>query len=219
MSLMPPSSVRDRILEAARKKPAPTRDQAAARRRMVIAWGAAVSMAAFALIGSMGSLPRAFLFACAAGWSIVALATTLVGLARGPMMLGRPTRVLVVVAAALPVLVLGWVLAMIAWMKPPCEAPPMYEHAVCFAIGIGFAIAPLAAMLWVRRGTDPVHPGATGAALGAASGAWGGLLIHLHCPYADPLHMVLGHVLPIAVLAGIGVLLGRRVLGIRQTDA
>src|SRR6185436_21066517 len=102
------------------------------------------------------------------------LATAHVGMDRGPMMLGRSTRVLVVCAAALPAVVLGWVLAMIAWMQPPCTSPPMHDHLVCFAIGIGFAAAPLAAMLWARRGTDPVHPGATGAALGAAAGAWGG---------------------------------------------
>lgn len=215
MMPMPPNALRDRILAEAKKKPSLARDKKQGQKRMALAYGAAIAMAGFALMGSIGRLPRPFLFACAIGWALVSLVTTLVGLGRGPMMLGRPTRVLVVFAAALPAVVLAWVLAMIAWMKPPCDPTPVHTHFTCFAIGIAFAAAPLAAMLWVRRGTDPVHPGATGAALGAAAGAWGGLLIHLHCPYAEPLHMFLGHVLPIAALAILGLFLGRRILSLR----
>lgn len=213
--MMPPASVRDRILEAARKESAPWRDRVRDRRRMALSFGAAIALASFALAGSIGSLPRPFLFACAAGWSIAAFAVTLVGLSRGAMMLGRSTRALVLSAAALAPFVLGWILMLVFYMQPPCIKPAPYVHLVCCALGIAFAAAPLAAMLWVRRGSDPVHPTQTGAVLGAASGAWGGLLIHLHCPFADPTHAVLGHVVPIVLVAIAGAFVGRRVLAVR----
>jgi hypothetical protein len=213
--MMPPASIRDRILEAARKEPAPTRDRARDRRRMALSFGVAIALASFALVGSMGPLPRPFLFACGAGWSLVAFVGTLVGLSRGQMMLGRSTRALVATASAIAPVVLAWILMLVFYMQPPHVAPPMHVHLVCCAMGIAFAAAPLGAMLWIRRGTDPVHPAATGATLGSAAGAWGGLLIHLHCPYVDPAHVVAGHVLPIVLLAIAGALAGRRLLVVR----
>ena len=208
-------SVRDRILEAASKEPAPSRERVRAQRRLVLAIGAAVSLAAFGALGFMGPLPRPFLLACALGWSAIALIVTRLGLVRGPMMLGSSTRSLAVAASAIGPLVIGWVQTLFYAMQPPCVAPAPRVHLVCCVIGIAFATGPLAAMLWVRRGSDPVHPAATGAAIGAAAGAWGGLLIHLHCPYADPVHTVIGHVLPIVLLAALGAILGRRLLAVR----
>ena len=73
----------------------------------------------------------------------------------------------------------------------------------------------LAAFLFLRRGSDPVHPRASGAALGAAAGAWASVLIHLHCPVAATDHVLLGHLAPVLFLSLAGVLVGRRLLGVR----
>jgi hypothetical protein len=64
------------------------------------------------------------------------------------------------------------------------------------------------ALAWVRRDPDVKHPAATGAALGAAAGAWGGVFLNAHCPSLDLVHQALGHVLPIAVLVLLGGLSG-----------
>ena len=62
----------------------------------------------------------------------------------------------------------------------------------------------------MRRDTDVKHPRAAGAALGgAAAGAWGGRLFEAHCPSLDLVHLALGHVLPIAILALLGALFGQ----------
>ena len=50
--------------------------------------------------------------------------------------------------------------------------------------------------------------------MGAAAGAWGGVMIDLHCEIAHEMHVALAHVLPVVVLAAVGAIVGRRVLGI-----
>jgi hypothetical protein len=51
------------------------------------------------------------------------------------------------------------------------------------------------------------------------AGAWASVLIDLHCECADLLHVTLGHVLPVAVLAAVGAIVGRRVIGMRAEVA
>jgi hypothetical protein len=60
-----------------------------------------------------------------------------------------------------------------------------------------------------------VAPRLTGAAIGAASGAWGALAIQLHCAHTSPTHVVLGHILPVVALTLVGVVLGDRVVAVR----
>jgi hypothetical protein len=74
---------------------------------------------------------------------------------------------------------------------------------------------PLVALILARRGSDPVHPGATGAAIGAAVGCATGVLLDLWCPIADPSHVFFGHILPLLALSLAGVLLGRWLLDLR----
>ena len=96
---------------------------------------------------------------------------------------------------------------------------PNQPGFVCLVIALAMATAPLLAFMLLAKGSDPVHPRAMGAALGAAAGAWGALGIGLHCPYAFPAHVALGHVLPVLLLAGIGALAGGRLVGVRaQAD-
>ena len=61
-----------------------------------------------------------------------------------------------------------------------------------------------------------MHPVASGAALGVASGALAGLLVVLWCPVAAPMHVAVGHVLPIVALAMIGSVLGHHVMALRS---
>jgi hypothetical protein len=46
--------------------------------------------------------------------------------------------------------------------------------------------------------------------LGAAAGAVAGVALHLFCPHFDAIHLVVGHVAPIAAFAMVGALLTPR---------
>jgi hypothetical protein len=53
---------------------------------------------------------------------------------------------------------------------------------------------------------------ARGAALGAAAGAWAGLAVFVFCPAGEALHLVVGHLLPVAALTLVGALAAPRML-------
>ena len=74
---------------------------------------------------------------------------------------------------------------------------------------------PLAALVWERRGSDPVHPRALGVALGVAAGTAAAGLVDLWCPVGHLPHLLTGHVAPILLLGALGALAGARALGVR----
>jgi hypothetical protein len=49
-----------------------------------------------------------------------------------------------------------------------------------------------------------------------ATGTCAAVLVDLWCPVAHPGHLLLGHVLPIAILGIVGVWVGDRILSIRR---
>jgi hypothetical protein len=48
------------------------------------------------------------------------------------------------------------------------------------------------------------------AAVGAAAGAWAALALLVHCPSVEAQHLLIGHLLPVALAPLFGVLLIRR---------
>jgi hypothetical protein len=66
--------------------------------------------------------------------------------------------------------------------------------------------------LVMRRGSDPVHPGVAGAALGITAAVAAGTLVDLWCPVAYLPHVLLGHILPLVVAAAFGAWAGQRLL-------
>jgi len=84
----------------------------------------------------------------------------------------------------------------------------------CFAMSVATGGILLGAALAAWRHVDPLTPRATGAAFGAGAGLGSALLIDLWCPVSFVPHLLLGHVLPIAVLAAAGAALGGRILGV-----
>lgn len=216
-TLLPPQLHR-RVLDAMSKVASPTRAEVRARGLRAWGLGAAVSLVMFAAIGiSMGTRPIAFIVATALGWALVAAVAVLGAYGRGHSMLGRSRPLLgMVVALTAPVL-LAWVIACL-WVWPAAGLDPGSPgmHLACFVATMGLSVGPFAAMLYVRRGSDPVHPRMQAAALGAAAGALGGVLIDVHCAVAHPGHVLLAHVLPALVLAGLGALVGASVLGVRR---
>jgi negative regulator of sigma F NrsF-like protein len=68
----------------------------------------------------------------------------------------------------------------------------LHGHA-CMEIGLLTALVPVALGALVLRGSLPVGARWTAAGLGAAGGSLGGLVLHLHCPVSDPLHLGFVH--------------------------
>jgi len=135
-------------------------------------------------------------------------------------MLGRPAALRVVVVALTPVALLVTALvAALAWPQTLADDATVVTHLICVGFALLCALGPLVAFAVVRRGSDPVAPRLTGAAIGAASGAWGALAIELHCGHASPAHIVLGHLLPVVALTLVGILVGDAVVAVRVPRA
>jgi hypothetical protein len=162
-------------------------------------------------------------------WVLIALLATWAGVARGRSMLGRSSASKVAVAVVTPVaLVATWLTIAVLWLKDVLplawlevmdEAPQMQFHANCALASAAYAVCPLFAFLAMRRHRDPVSPRTSGAALGAVAGAWGAVVHFPFCECTSPLHMALGHVLPVILLAIVGAFLGDRVLGVHVAPA
>lgn len=220
MSTSMPPHLKTRLLDAMMK--APSADRAEVRARALRAWGlgAALSVIIFAALGvSLGKRPVAFIAATAFGWSAVAAAALFGAYGRGGSMLGRSRSLLAVVVALTAPALLGWIFACLSvWPAAGIDPGSPLVHLACFTATLGLSLGPLAAMIYIRRGTDPVHPRVQGAALGAAAGALGGVLVDVHCAVAHPTHVLLAHVLPALLLAAIGALVGARTLGVQRAS-
>jgi len=218
---LPSAELRERVLAAAQSHPAPTRAAGRKRNTVVIALGFALPVAISAWAGGPGTrLPIGYTVLLGASWLLVSLVATWEAVGRGGSMLGRPAVVRAVVAGVTPVALLVTAsVAALLWPATLAIPAGLEEHVVCVVFTILFALGPLVAFVVVRRQSDPVAPTLTGAALGAASGAWGALAIELHCAHASAFHIVVGHVLPVVFLTAVGALVGSRVIGMRaRTD-
>jgi hypothetical protein len=162
-------------------------------------------------------------------WLVIALVATWAGVTRGGSMLGRSSTSKLAVALVTPVaLVATWLTVAVLWLKDVLplawlevmdEAPSFQFHANCALASAAYAVGPLFAFLAMRRHRDPVSPRKSGAALGAVAGAWGAVVHFPFCSCTSPLHMALGHVLPVVVLAVAGAVLGDRILGVHAAPA
>jgi hypothetical protein len=209
--------VRARVLAQARRAPALSRSVGARRRVAVLAAGFAVSAVVGVRLGvHTGVRPLAYIAALSGAWLVVAAAVTWAGVSRGRSMLGRTEgwKAAAVSATPFALLALWWVMALV-WPQTLENESGWFEVAQCL-VGTGLLGAgPLVAFLYLRRATEPVNPWLGGAALGAAAGAWAASALIVICRHASPSHMILGHVAPVVVLAGIGALLGGPALAVR----
>ena len=219
----PPADLRARILAAASAEPVASRAAGARGRVVALVAGFTVPLAISLYLGwpHTGGRPVAYVAALSVAWLVVGLGATWGGVARGRSMLGRSAAVRLVVAVLTPAALLATAVACaLAWPQTLDDDATTHAHLVCVVFTLLCALGPLVAFAVVRRGSDPVAPRLTGAAIGAASGAWGALAIELHCGHASPAHIVLGHLLPVVILTLVGVLIGDGVVAIRaRSDA
>jgi hypothetical protein len=70
----------------------------------------------------------------------------------------------------------------------------------------------LAALLWMLRGMAPTRPAMAGASAGLMAGAIAGLVYSLHCPETAYAFLAVWYVAGMALMTGVGALLGSRLL-------
>jgi Negative regulator of sigma F len=85
------------------------------------------------------------------------------------------------------------------------RGPPHFHG--CLEIGLIAALVPVLLASIAVRGAFPVGSRWAAAALGAAAGALGGLMLHFHCPIADGVHVSVMHGGVVVVAAGISALI------------
>jgi hypothetical protein len=213
-----PPELRARVLDATRRQLVPSRESGRRRRALIVALGFGGALAVGVVLGTPAVAPRpaGYFVLVFAAWVAVALGATWVALGRGRSMLGRPTSQRLAVALLTPAaLTVAAFLGSLVWPQTvdgSASVMAYVAHVNCFVWTVVFAVGPLAAFAVVGRSSDPVAPAMGGAALGAAAGAWGGLGIELFCTQATPVHVFLGHVAPVVLLAVVGALVGDRVL-------
>jgi len=217
MSTLPPPDLRARVLAATRQTPSPARAQVTQTTRLLVLLAISSSLAVFFGTGGfqLGNRPVGFVIMTGLGWGILTILAIRVAFVRQRSMLGPSRQVLIALAVLTPATLFVWT---VGWLKVWPEAElfdgPWWAYLVCFSLTGTLGLLPLIALAIARRGSDPVHPRATGAALGAAMGAWAGTLIDMHCRCATVPHIAFSHVLPMILLAALGALAAPRILSI-----
>jgi hypothetical protein len=212
------SDPKARLLRHIARTPSSTRPVARARAWLVLPSAAVVAGAlyfAFDGVEHGRGRPSWFYLACALSWAAVAALSMWGALGHGAQASWRSRWALTAVALGTPAALLVVTFALAA-VSPEGHRSVEPGSLRCLALTLAAAVTPLVALLRVRRRSDPVHPVATGAALGSACGASAGVMVELWCPVMTPAHVAVGHVLPIAVLMLVGTVLGRRSLAVRR---
>jgi hypothetical protein len=207
-----------RILAQARSTPSPTRQASHVYAWLVLPSSVIVAAALFfAFNGPRHGQGRApwFYAASCVGWAAVAALSVWGSYLRGRSAVGRPRVWLMAVAVGTPALLFAMMYGFAVIHPEVTLLHPERLGLKCLGLTLAAAAFPLLGLSLVRRGSDPVHPVATGAALGSACGASAGVMVEMWCPVAAPRHVAIGHILPIVIMAILGALLGARVIAMR----
>jgi len=204
-----PAGLKARVLEAATKQSSPARKAVTWDTILVLVTASLAAVNVLLAAGGVGFGERSplIVLSTALGRSTIALAATWAAFGRGGSMLGRSRSWLVSTSVATPLAVVGWML-----LSARAPAAVLASDLHCIVVATLFGLAPLAAFVTVHRQSDLSYPRATGAALGAAAGAWADVSMVLHCPSADLPHRILCHVGPTALLLALGAGLGALVI-------
>jgi hypothetical protein len=203
---LPPLSA---ALDAELRTLAPTTPRRPLRQ---LAWVVAASLGwAAAMVGlltvrrDLDELPLPWLVAYGVAW----LAGFAVPLAlvvrprRGEMMPRWLPAAAVAAVAAIGLIVTGLTLAQ---NGPSSSHLGLASWAGCLSTGLATALVPIALVALALRGAAPAATQVTAVIIGAAAGALGGLMLHVHCPIADGVHVGVIHggvTLLAAIVAGL----------------
>jgi hypothetical protein len=209
---------RARLLAELQQQPSPTRRDRQLRNLLLLMSAVVVPLVVWWQYGGVRiqSRPTWYVVGTSVGWTIVAAWAVWGSLSPGPTMLGRSRRWMRWVVVLTPTVLFLWMLGWDFVDADRLEPWPERWGKKCLNLTMLLGAWPLLALLLMRRGSEPLHPGTRGAAIGAAVGCSTGVLIDLWCPITDPMHMLLGHILPLVILILAGLLLGRWLLRMRQ---
>jgi hypothetical protein len=222
--MTPPESLKLRVLEAVRERPMPRRTD---RLPFTIALAALAALAMSAglqwiplLFGDAGGLAHAAGRPATTGaWILagavaLALSSTWLVLPSRRSMLAPARGLLLGVAIGVPLLVGAWLML---W-HGTYDDPFTRVGWRCFALTALTAPWPFATVFHASRRLEPRHPGTAGAALGAVAGAWAAVMVELWCPLSVHTHVLVGHVLPLVVLALAGSAFGVRMFRVQRVS-
>jgi len=240
--MMPPESLKCRVLDAARRRPVPTRAGPLMSTATVATLAAGAMLASYAATLALEELwvgrgladaVRAASSgmsvvlrlgtstpgrpAASAAWIVVgslafACVATWLVLPSRRSMLSPPRGQLLAVAIGVPLLVGAWLL-----LWGTTYADPFVRFGWrCLALTGATAPWPFLVLLHASRRLEPRCPQLTGAALGSAAGAWGAVMAEMWCPLTVGSHVLVGHVLPLLLLVGLGAAIGYRMFRVRR---
>jgi len=210
-----PPDFKSRVLASVREVPAPTRKETLQRQTWLIAAGLTGALVLFFIKGGLRvtSRPPSLIALSSVGTAMFVGVGMWLLFTRGPSGLRRPRTVLLGAALLSTVAFVSWRYGISA-LYGRAGAWPGRVGLRCLVLSVGTGGLMLFAALVSWRRSDPITPRATGAAFGAGAGLGSALLVDLWCPVGYVPHLLLGHVLPIAILSLAGGLIGGRVLGI-----
>jgi len=208
---------KSRLLASVRDVPAATRKETLRRQTWLFAAGLAGALALFFIKGGLRvtSRPPSLIALTSLGTAVFAGLGMWLLFTRAPTGLRRPRAVLLGAALFSTVAFVTWRYGVSA-LYDRAGVWPGRVGLRCLVLSVGTGGLMLFAALMSWRRSEPVTPRATGAAFGAGAGLGSALLVDLWCPVAYVPHLLLGHVLPILVLALAGGLIGGRVLGLSR---
>lgn len=124
-----------------------------------------------------------------------------------------------VVIAALAVWSADLALRLAATLPDSARAWGDSPWVKCFGFTVAVSVLPSLVLIRLVRAGWPVQPRATTAMIFVSGASTAALTTTLECPSQAPLHVLLGHLLPVIVLAAIGVTAARALLhrGLRGT--
>ena len=216
MDLSP--DLRARILASAAATPAPTRAQAWRARAIIVGSGIAGALGVFFYNGGVRLTARPpMLVALTSLGTAVCAGLAMYGLftKRGRTMMRRPATIVALIAVAATVGFVVWRFGVSALFDRTARWPTRPGFR-CLGLGTTIGAIPLFAALVSWRHTEPLTPFATGAAFGAGAGLGSAVLVDLWCPVSYLPHLLIGHVFPVVLLAGVGGLVGRYLLRLRR---
>jgi hypothetical protein len=206
----------DALIEMLARDAGPAPRALAARRLSPAAAGGLVISAVVA-VAWFGAIP-APMFATAVPWTKMAYAASLAlaaawltaRLSRPAAATGRPWR------ATAGVLLAMALVGGASLVATPADARlgALLGHswATCPWSVLALSMPALAAALWAVRGLAPTQARTTGFAAGLLAGSVGAFGYSLSCPEASPAFVAVWYTLGIVLTAGVGAVLGPRVL-------
>jgi Negative regulator of sigma F len=202
-----PPALRDRVLAAVQEEPAETQGSWLKRRTIILVLS---SLGAVALFFAMGGLKVAdrdfrYLSVLSLAWALVTVMCTYVVVRRGGSSVGVERNVVGLVFASPLALVL---VVLFAGQLDPNPGLVPRKDLSCLILSMVFAGLPAVGTIMAHRGAVFIRRRWFAAAVASSAAVFGCFLMMLKCPCHEIGHLLIGHVLPVVIFAGIGWALG-----------